>query len=282
MTRLPAGADLLPQAGHRAERPSRGRRAARGLQVAELRGRDRHRDRPHLPQRRPRRGRRLHRRLHDRQRLRPARLPGHRRRLDAAGQGLATRSCPLGPGLVDRLGLPRQDDPHAASTGRCKQDGNTDEMGGTCTTSSPTSPAPSRCCPATCCSPGRPRTPGRSTRATSSRSRSRGSARLTQPHRHRADADPRRRRRPADRERGSASRPRSAATGSSAASGHRPRDLYPSTVTPRSSVEYAIGVTIHCDLPATEEILTVIRAKRLTNNIMGADSSKEAAMDEHH
>ncbi len=31
---------------------------------------------------------RLHRRVHDRQRLRPARLPRHRRRVDAAGQGL--------------------------------------------------------------------------------------------------------------------------------------------------------------------------------------------------
>ena len=31
---------------------------------------------------------RLHRRVHHRQRLRPARLPRHRRRLDAAGQGV--------------------------------------------------------------------------------------------------------------------------------------------------------------------------------------------------
>ena len=40
-----------------------------------------------VPQRVARRGGRLHRRLHDRQRLRPARLPRHRRRVDAAGEG---------------------------------------------------------------------------------------------------------------------------------------------------------------------------------------------------
>ena len=47
---------------------------------------------------------------------------------------------------------------------------------GTCTTSSPTSPAPSPSTPATCCCRAPRRTPGRSSRATWSRSRSRASA----------------------------------------------------------------------------------------------------------
>ena len=52
-----AGADVLPQADHRPQRPRRRRRAAGGLPVAQLRGRDRHRHRPHVPQRVAGRGR---------------------------------------------------------------------------------------------------------------------------------------------------------------------------------------------------------------------------------
>ena len=55
-----------------------------------------HRDRRALPPHRSRRGRRLHPRLHDRQRLRAARLPRHRRRFDAAREGLATRCARSG------------------------------------------------------------------------------------------------------------------------------------------------------------------------------------------
>ena len=90
------GADVLPQADHRAEQPQGCGGAARGLQVAELRGRDRHRDRPDRPQRLARRGRRLHRGLHSRQRLRAARLPRHRRRSMLRVKG-ATPSRPSAP-----------------------------------------------------------------------------------------------------------------------------------------------------------------------------------------
>ena len=100
MTKLPPAPTYFHKPITALNSPQGRGRAAGALQVAELRGRDRHRHRPHLPQRLARGGRRLHRRLHRRQRLRPARLPRHRRRLDAAGQGLATRSRPIGPGLV--------------------------------------------------------------------------------------------------------------------------------------------------------------------------------------
>ncbi len=117
-----------------------------GLQVAELRGRDRDRHRAHLPQRLARGGRRLHRRLHDRQRLRPARLPRHRRRLDAAREGLRHPGAGR-PGPRDRLGLPRQDSADAASTARSSRRAPPTRWSGTCTTSSPTSRARSRSSP---------------------------------------------------------------------------------------------------------------------------------------
>ena len=60
--RADARPDVLPQADLGAQHPPGRRRAPRGLQVAELRGRGRHRDRPHLPQHLAGRGGRLHRR----------------------------------------------------------------------------------------------------------------------------------------------------------------------------------------------------------------------------
>ena len=112
MTKLPPAPDLLPQAGVRAQRAQLGGRPTERLQVAELRGRDRHRHRQDHAQHLPRRGRRLHPRLHHRQRLRAARLPRHRLRLDAAGQG-RRHAVPARAGPGRGLGLPRQADPHA-------------------------------------------------------------------------------------------------------------------------------------------------------------------------
>ena len=128
MTELPAGADLLPQAGRRRStrhggavvRPERCQWLNYEGEIAIVIGRT-------CRNISPARGRRLHRRLHRRQRLRPARLPRHRRRLDAAGQGLG-HPLPARPRPGHRLGLPRQADPHPASTARSRQDGNTDEM----------------------------------------------------------------------------------------------------------------------------------------------------------
>ena len=114
-----------------------------------------HRDRAHGAQRLAGRGGRLHRRLHDRQRLRAARLPRHRRRLDAAGQGLG-HAVPARPRPGRRLGLPRQAVCARSSTARSCRTATPTRWSGTCTTSSPTSPAPSRCSPATCCCPGTP------------------------------------------------------------------------------------------------------------------------------
>ncbi len=51
MTRLPAAPTYFHKPVTALNSHRGGRRAARGVQVAELRGRDRHRDRPHLPQR---------------------------------------------------------------------------------------------------------------------------------------------------------------------------------------------------------------------------------------
>jgi hypothetical protein len=50
-----------------------------------------------VPQRQPGRGGRLHRRLHGGQRLRPARLPRHRQRQHAAGEGQPTPCARWGP-----------------------------------------------------------------------------------------------------------------------------------------------------------------------------------------
>jgi 3,4-dihydroxyphenylacetate 2,3-dioxygenase len=61
------GADLLPEADVVPERAPGGRGPPRTVQMAELRGRDRDRDRPDLPERVAGAGRRLHRRLHDRE-----------------------------------------------------------------------------------------------------------------------------------------------------------------------------------------------------------------------
>ena len=102
-----AGPHLLPQAHVGARRPRRRRGQAGGLPVPQLRGRGRDRDRAHLPRRATVAGRRLHRRVHHRQRLRAARLPRHRRRVDAARQGLG-HDGPARPGPGHRLGLPRQ------------------------------------------------------------------------------------------------------------------------------------------------------------------------------
>ena len=78
-------ADLLPEARERALRAPRPGGAARALPLAQLRGRDRHRHRPALPQHRPRGGGRVHRRLHHRERLWPARLPRHPTRAPCCG-----------------------------------------------------------------------------------------------------------------------------------------------------------------------------------------------------
>ena len=68
----------------------------------------------------------FHRRLHHRQRLRPARLPGHRRRIDAPGQGRG-HALPARP----RAGLGWDFAGKSLRTyvnGRLAQDGSTDEM----------------------------------------------------------------------------------------------------------------------------------------------------------
>ena len=126
MTKLPAA----PTYFHKPVTALNAHRGAvvrpRGLQVAELRGRDRHRHRPHLPQRLARGGRRLHRRLHRRQRLRAARLPRHRRRLDAAGQGLR-HPGPVGPGLVTDWDF-RGKTLRTLVNGAVVQEASTDEM----------------------------------------------------------------------------------------------------------------------------------------------------------
>ena len=84
----PAGRALvLPQAAELALPPPRAGRSPARLPLPQLRGGDRRRDRRALP-RRDRRGRPLPRaRVHDRQRLRRARLPARRPRLDAAREG---------------------------------------------------------------------------------------------------------------------------------------------------------------------------------------------------
>ena len=128
--------DPLPPAPTYFHKPVIGAQRPRGapscgrerLQVAELRGRDRHRDRAHLPQHLPGRGGRLHPRLHHRQRLRAARLPRHRRRARCCGSRAPTRCAPVGPGLVEGWDFRDKQHPHPASTARCRQDGNTDEM----------------------------------------------------------------------------------------------------------------------------------------------------------
>ena len=175
--------------------------------VPQLRGRYRDRDRPGLPERLTRRCRR-HRRLHDRERLRPARLPRHRRGLDAAREGVG-HAVPDRAGPRRRLGLPRQ----AIRTlvnGAVVQDGNTTRWNGTCITSSPTSRGRSRSSRATCCC----RDPANSRRST--RRRRGGRGRRARPARDTivdGDADPRRRRRPAERARRRSPRPRLAGLG---------------------------------------------------------------------
>ncbi len=124
-----------------------GSRAAEQLQVAELRGRGRDRDRPHVSQRQ---------RTHEAGDY----IAGytvandfglHDFRDTDSGSMLRVKGadtlCPLGPGLDHRLGLPRQAHPHAASTARCARTAAPTRWPGTCTTSSPTSPASSRSCP---------------------------------------------------------------------------------------------------------------------------------------
>ena len=63
--------------------------------------------------------------------------------------------CPLGPGPGRGLGLPRQGDPHLRQRRGARRTATPTRWSGTCTTSSPTSPARSRCSPATCCCPAR-------------------------------------------------------------------------------------------------------------------------------
>ena len=164
------GPDLLPQAHLGARRPRRRRGQAGGLPVPQLRGRGRDRDRAHLPRRATVAGRRLHRRVHHRQRLRAARLPRHRRRVDAARQGLG-HDGPARPGPGHRLGLPRQTAAHLRQRRGSRRTGPPTRCSGTCTTWSPTSRARSRSAPATCCCRERRPTPGRSSPATWSRSR---------------------------------------------------------------------------------------------------------------
>ena len=123
---LPPAPDLLPQARLGAGRARRRRGQAGQLPVPQLRGRGRDRDRPDLPGRAAVAGRGLHRRVHHRQRLRAARLPRHRRRVDAAGQGLGHDGAAR-PGPGHRLGLPRQAAAHLRQR-RLAQDGSTDEM----------------------------------------------------------------------------------------------------------------------------------------------------------
>ena len=96
--------------------------------MAQLRGRDRHRHRAHLPQRRRRPRRREY-------------IAGYTigndfglhdfRDTDAGSMLRVKGSDTLAPGRPrpgDRLGLPRQEPAHATSTARCVQEGSTDEM----------------------------------------------------------------------------------------------------------------------------------------------------------
>ena len=144
---------------------------------------------------------RLHRRVHDRQRLRAARLPRHRRRVDAAGQGLGHDGAAR-PGPGHRLGLPRQAAAHLrqrpAGAGRVHRR----DAVGHALPGRRHRPHDHPRTPATCCCPARRPTPGRCSPATWSRSRWTGSAGWP------TTSSPGRRpvrgglRRPADRERG--------------------------------------------------------------------------------
>ena len=155
--------------GHRARVVAPG-----ALPVAELRRRDRHRRRTALPQHRPRRGRRLHRRLHGGERLRPARLPRHRRGLDAAGEGVG-HSLPGGSGPGHRLGLPRQADQDVRERrGRAGREHRRDGVGHALPRRRHRPQHHARAV-RPCCSPALPPTAGRSSRATWWRWRSRGS-----------------------------------------------------------------------------------------------------------
>ena len=204
MTTLPAGTDLLPQADLGAERPRRCRRPARAVQVAQLRGRDRHRHRPDRAQRLAR--------------TRPATTSRgytiandyglHDFRDTDAGSMLRVKGsdtlCPLGPGLVDDWDF-HDKRIRTLVNGEVRQDGNTDrdEVGHALPRRRhrPDHHAVTR---ATCSSRGRRQRRARSTRATSSRSRSRASApcgTTSSPVRSRSVSDCRR---PADRKRRSA------------------------------------------------------------------------------
>ena len=128
MTRLPAGADVLPQADHGAELPPGRGRAPAGLQVAELRGRDRHRHRAHLPQRLARR--------------RPATTSPATRSATTTGCTTSAtptpaRCCasrardtlaPVGPGLVTDWDFRGKTHPHAGQRGGACRRTRTDEM----------------------------------------------------------------------------------------------------------------------------------------------------------
>ena len=98
-----------------------------GLQVAELRGRDRHRDRPHLPQHLARRGGRLHPRLH-----RSATTTGCTTSATptpgrCCGSRAPTPCARSGPGVVEGWDF-RGKQIRTLVNGEVRQDGNTDEM----------------------------------------------------------------------------------------------------------------------------------------------------------
>ena len=172
------GADVLPQADHRAQRARRRRGPSGAVPVAQLRGRDRHRHRPTCRNVAPADVGAVHRRLHGRQRLRPARLPRHRRRLDAARQGLR-HAVPDRAGPRRPTGTSATSGSARSSTARSARTAPPPRWSGTCTTSWPTSPARSRSCRATCCCRARRPTPARSSPATSSRVEVEGLGALT-------------------------------------------------------------------------------------------------------
>ena len=74
--------------------------------------------------------------------------------------------CPVGPGLVEDWDF-RGKRIRTLVNGRCGRTARRTRWSGTCTTSSPTSPARSRSCPVTCCCRARRPTRGRSSRAMS-------------------------------------------------------------------------------------------------------------------
>ena len=203
----------------------------RGLQVAQLRGRDRHRDRPHLPQRR-----RPPRRATTSPATRSATTTGCTTSATptparCCGSRAPTRSRPVGPGLVTDWDF-RDKTLRTLVNGEVRA-GRLDRRDGVghALPRRRHRPHDHARRPATCCFSGTPANSRPVAARRRRRGRGRGPRPADQPHRHRPDADPHRRRRAADRERGGRlDRPRRRL----GVPRHPDpvKDLYPSTVDP--------------------------------------------------